>query len=158
MVIIARALALTLGLILIPNAAFCATTGEIFGRVFDANGKPVPGRLVGVWSPAQVVSTRSDASGRFVFLDLIPGDYYVSPQYTDIYAVPAIATGTVAAGGSLRVDLSIIGGLNQSVLGIQDSWPYELTSATNPLFDNAYSNAALLPFVPGVLVRGLSPR
>jgi Carboxypeptidase regulatory-like domain len=158
MIMLARTLALTLGLILIPNAAFCATTGEIFGRVFDAHGNSAPGRLIGVWSPARVVSTRSDASGRFVFLDLIPGTYYVSPQYTDVYAVHEVATGTVAAGGTLRVDVSIIGGVNQSVLGIENSWPYELTSATNPLFDNAYSNAALLPFVPGVLVRGLSPR
>jgi Carboxypeptidase regulatory-like domain len=58
-----------------PVAAAADTSGSLAGQVRDASGRPVSGAIVCVSSPAQVVQTTSDASGRYCFIGLVPETY-----------------------------------------------------------------------------------
>lgn len=65
-------------LILAPIAAAAGTTGIIDGTLYDeTTHRPAAGVLITASSPAQIESVRTDSSGRFLFISLTPGLYYV---------------------------------------------------------------------------------
>jgi len=66
-----------LGLVGQPAWAQTATTGVIEGTVKDANGQPVQGAKVTAIGPQTPATASTDAGGRFVFLQLVPGKYDV---------------------------------------------------------------------------------
>jgi hypothetical protein len=61
--------------------ALAGTTGSINGSLTDSStGKPVSDAAVTASSPSQTATTKTDASGHFVFLSLAPDTYSVSIQ------------------------------------------------------------------------------
>ncbi len=52
--------------------------GEIYGRVFDADGDPVPNIEVGIPQQGGFYWTTADANGNYVFENLAPGTYSLS--------------------------------------------------------------------------------
>lgn len=73
-----RFIAIAILVVLAPMAASAGTTGMIAGTVYDeSNHRPLQNALVTEYSPAQVESVRTDALGRYRFMSLAPGLYYV---------------------------------------------------------------------------------
>ena len=61
-----------------PIKAFAATTASIAGFVVDVDGHPIAGVAVSVTAPSGNYAVRSDASGRFVALGIVPDSYQVT--------------------------------------------------------------------------------
>ncbi len=83
--------------------ALAGTTGRLSGAVLTVTGTPIAGAVVKVSSPAQSVSTTSDAAGAFTFISLSPDTYTVAvekqgfqPQSVAGVTVFADATQTLA--------------------------------------------------------------
>ena len=74
----AAAVAFVLGVV---SAGFSQeTTGALRGRVFDAQGLPVPGVTVTVTGPEGAKIAVADSDGRFNFPFLTPGTYSVRAE------------------------------------------------------------------------------
>lgn len=86
--------------------ALAGTTGGLSGTVVDDNGAPVAAATVTVLSPSQKATTTTDASGRYVFLNLAPDTYTVTATKENYN--PASATGvTVFADNNLSQNLQL---------------------------------------------------
>jgi len=70
-------------LMLVPGAALASVTnGTIKGTTVDELGLPVPGVVVSVSSPSLMggKNQKTDAEGRFLFIELPPGTYTVTAE------------------------------------------------------------------------------
>lgn len=86
--------------------ALAGTTGGLSGTVVDDSGAPVAAATVTVLSPSQKATTTTDASGRYVFLNLAPDTYTVTATKENYN--PANATGvTVFADNNLSQNLQL---------------------------------------------------
>ncbi|MEX0601874.1 MAG: carboxypeptidase-like regulatory domain-containing protein, partial [Bacteroidota bacterium] len=84
-------------------------SGEIRGRVVDESGKGMPGVLVSLGTSAAV----TDASGRYSFVSLRPGDYYVLLDKATIgldrvAMVPMPLKVSVRGGEDVPLDLRVV--------------------------------------------------
>jgi len=66
---------------LFPIAVSAGTTGGIAGSVVNAgSGAPIAGAKVAVSSATDILTTHTDARGRFAFVSLTPGTYAVAVE------------------------------------------------------------------------------
>src|SRR5712672_1488812 len=83
-----RSLLLLLVLALCATPLFAqGTTGQISGRIVDAQGLGVPGATVTVTGVQGVKSTTTGSDGRFTMPFLTPGTYSVRAQLQGFKAV-----------------------------------------------------------------------
>jgi hypothetical protein len=88
--------------------ALAGTTGGLNGTVTDAkSGAPIANAKVTVSSPSETSSTKTDASGHFVFLSLAPDTYSVSAEKGDYQAVSQAGV-TVFADSTQTVALQLV--------------------------------------------------
>lgn len=153
--------ALTLCLFAAPVAAMAGTTGELAGIVTDLGGRPVVGATVAASSAAQVATTKSDATGRFIFIALVPGSYLVAVSCRGFMT-------TVYPGRQVYADLeSLLEARLASrmrVLAMLDEFHWEawfggmgvhadgyrMTRGSTPFYDLGDRVTGALQFVPGV--------
>jgi hypothetical protein len=72
---------------ILPLVAYAGTTGCLSGTITDDAGMPVANALVTATSPAQVVTTRTDARGWFRIVSLAPGSYTITSERVGYNAV-----------------------------------------------------------------------
>ncbi len=151
-------------------SAIAGTTGGITGTVTDVQSqKPVADATITATSPSQTATASSDASGRYVFVSLMPDTYTIAVQKTgyepvSISGVSVFADQTQALPLAMRASLRTIAnvtsrsslspvkpGVTTDVYSVNP----ELTKAASPLgggggLNNAYSAIASMPgaFVP----------
>ena len=110
--LIGAALAL---LLLCPIAAQAQLqTGDLYGIVRDEQGQPLPGvnlTLTGVGGPK---TTQTDASGRFRFLALFPGEYTLTAELDGYSTVEQTAIG-VRLGGKLEIELTMSSAIQETI-------------------------------------------
>ena len=88
--------------------ALAGTTGGLNGVVTDAkSGAPIANAKVTVASPSETSSTKTDASGHFVFLSLAPDTYSVSAEKGDYQSVSQAGV-TVFADSTQTVALQLV--------------------------------------------------
>src|ERR1700692_3917331 len=91
----------TLLLLLIPaNYSVSQGTGTVRGTLSEpAKGTAVPDESIVAWSDIGIEYAKTNAKGNFIFLTLLPGQYYFSYAHGgDIYAVCAAQQLEVSAG------------------------------------------------------------
>jgi hypothetical protein len=73
---------LTIPLLLLPASAQLRTTGDLSGRVVDPSGAVLPGITITAQDTAHGISqsVTTNASGQYVFPDLLPGSYQVTAK------------------------------------------------------------------------------
>lgn len=109
------AIAFALILMSATSVAAQETTGSIAGRVVDAQGLPVPGASVTIFTPQGPASLVTDGEGRFLAPFLTPGVYAVR---VDLQGFTPIEQQNVDVRLGQRVDLSLtleVGGVTQAV-------------------------------------------
>jgi outer membrane receptor protein involved in Fe transport len=105
-----------------------ATTGNIVGRVTDANGAVVPNVTVTATNDATGLekTTTSDSEGNYRFILLPPGTYTVKVAATG-FAVRSLRT-TVTVGGESPVDISLaVGAQVESITIVEEGEVVETT-------------------------------
>jgi hypothetical protein len=149
----------------VPLHVRADTTGWIGGRIsgWDTH-RPLGGATVLLSSPVGDASTRTDDGGNYVILNLAPSAYRFV-VIRDGY-VPMQGTIVISAGVGVRVGATLCGcsgSGNFMASGIRLHMPpalftpdrtldaYEITPASNPLFDAATTVGQLLPLVPGAI-------
>lgn len=106
--------ALAVALIVVPTAIAQETTGNVFGRVSDSGGNPLPGvtvTLTGIAAPRVFVT---DASGNFRFLGLSPGRYEVSAELAG-FGTAARSNIPVNVGRNTTVDMMLQPAVAQTI-------------------------------------------
>ncbi len=73
--------------LMIPQAAYAGTTGNITGTVTDTSGKPIADVSVTAASPSQSASATTDAHGFYSLVNLTPDTYTVSFQKSGYSAI-----------------------------------------------------------------------
>ncbi|HLI97454.1 MAG TPA: carboxypeptidase regulatory-like domain-containing protein, partial [Candidatus Baltobacteraceae bacterium] len=152
------------------NPSLAGTTGSLNGVVTEATtGKPISDANITVTSPSQTATTRTDASGRYVFLSLAPDTYVLSLNKSGYESV-ALSGVSIFADQSQTVNAQLHPSLKTiaSVTSRSSISPVKpgtttdvysvnpaVTRATAPVgggadLDNAYSAIASMPgaYVP----------
>jgi hypothetical protein len=134
--------------LMVPQAAYAGTTGNISGTVIDGSGKPVADVAVTAASASQSEKTATDAHGFYTLVNLTPDTYTVSFQKQGFQAlsVPGITVfqdQTIAVNQRLQTELKTIAavhatGASNLVKPNQGSDVYnvsgqQLAAATNPV-------------------------
>jgi len=88
------------------GCASAGTTGSLTGKVTDQNGAAIAGAVVVASSPSETISTRTDASGHYVFLTLAPDTYTVSAGKAG-YNTQSIAGAVVFADQTLTLSFVV---------------------------------------------------
>ena len=94
--------------------AFAGTTGVLRGCVSDSmTGRPLGGATVVAQSGAQVARTTTDATGHYVFVDLLPGTYTVSVELrhydpVSVAEIPVQADRSVTVAIATHVELRTV--------------------------------------------------
>jgi len=91
-----------------PAFAQHTTTGAVFGKVTEPDGKPIPGVTVTLRSPLPVnpLVTTSDANGAYRFGDIVPGAYTLSAALSGLVTAE-VGQVTVRVGSTLRIDMQM---------------------------------------------------
>ena len=101
--------ALTIALVfwVVPFASAQTETGRVTGTVADATGGMLPGTTVNLKSVGSgaMRSTVTDASGQYVFANLVPGAYELTTELSGFR--PASVKVQVTVGGATSVDLKL---------------------------------------------------
>src|SRR5579872_5752340 len=160
---ILAAATLCMGL-MIPQAAYAGTTGNITGTVTDTSGKPIADVSVTAASPSQSASATTDAHGFYSLVNLTPDTYTVSFQksgYSTI-SVPGVVVyqdQTATENRTMTPELKTIAsvsakGPSNLVQPNQGSDVYnvssqEIAAATNPVnsLSTIYNFLAVTPGV-----------
>jgi Carboxypeptidase regulatory-like domain/TonB dependent receptor len=120
-----------------------ATTGEVNGRVTDAQGGVLPGATVTLTNPANGYTRAvvTGPEGYFVAPLLPPGSYDASFEMNGLQSVKRKATVTVGASVTLNVSLGV-GGVREEVTVVSEAPLVETTSTvrTSTLDQNAIAN------------------
>jgi outer membrane receptor for ferrienterochelin and colicin len=94
----------------IATTAFAqhTTTGAVFGKVTEPDGKTLPGVTVTLKSPLLVspLVTASDNNGGYRFGDIVPGAYTLSADLSGFVPIQMEQV-TVRVGSTLRVDIQM---------------------------------------------------
>ncbi|MBV8147727.1 MAG: carboxypeptidase regulatory-like domain-containing protein, partial [Candidatus Eremiobacteraeota bacterium] len=93
-------------LLCVHARASAGTTGGLAGQVTDQHGAPVAGALVTASSPSESASTKTDASGHYVFLTLAPDTYTVTANKAG-YNTVAITGAVVFADQTLTLSVTM---------------------------------------------------
>ena len=101
-----------LPLVLVLFSALCGaqfalaiTTGQLLGRVSDADGQPLPGASVAASSPSQIGGAQlatTNADGKFLYPRLAPGVYTVRIELDGFAMVINYGTGKVRFPNPLK--------------------------------------------------------
>src|SRR5437660_10493503 len=107
-----KPLALIACLLLAAIAAFAqsqATTGNIEGRVTDANGAAVPGVTVTATNQETALarSAETDSEGIYRIIFLPPGKYRVTTTAAQGFAPADFSNVTVTVGGQTPLDMQL---------------------------------------------------
>ena len=162
-------LALLAGAVLLPAASAWGqafVNGSISGTVTDNSGSVVPGvsiALTNLGTSARL-STATDSSGFYHFLDLPPGQYRVEAEKTGFERFTREGV-SVEVNNSVRIDITLqVGAINQTVtvtaetplLQPQTSALGQVVEsrAVNELPLNGRNPMALVALVPGVVPQG----
>ena len=90
-----------------PSWALAGTSGNIAGVVRDATtGAPIAGVQLQITSPAQTVTTTTDAHGHFVVFYLQPDDYTMTAEKAG-YNTRSVSGYTVYADQTQQYDLQL---------------------------------------------------
>ena len=95
-------------------AAAQLQTGDLFGRVGDTDGQPLPGVTVdlsGVGAPRQAIS---DEAGEFRFLGLFPGEYRLEASLDGFNRVEYPSVG-VRIGSNTEIAVTMTPALAESI-------------------------------------------
>src|SRR5437868_781971 len=91
--------------IFLPVPGRADTTGVLRGRITDGEtSAPIANASVTASSPTERESRRSDASGFYAFIDLVPGIYYVTVLAAH-YEPMSVPGQVVKAGTNLSLNL-----------------------------------------------------
>jgi hypothetical protein len=160
--------AFILGVMLVPQAAYAGTTGNITGTVTDASGKPVADVAVTAASLSQTGRGTTDAHGFYSIVNLAADTYTVSFQKQGLQSisVPGVTVfqdQTVTVNEQMRTELKTIASVRSSggsnlVKSNQGSNVYtitgqQLTAATNPV-DTHETLYQWMAVTPGVTANG----
>jgi hypothetical protein len=112
---IARMLGLVMLVFGIATSALAqAQTGNIFGRVIDADGAPLPGVTVTLSGIGATQVFITDSEGRFRFLSLSPGGYRVAAELAGFGSV--VRTGVdVNIGRNTNIDMRLTPAIEQTI-------------------------------------------
>jgi outer membrane receptor protein involved in Fe transport len=99
----------------LTSLAAQGTTGQLAGRIVDAQGLPVPGATVTVTGPQGAKTSVAGADGRFIVPFLTPGVYSVKAELQGFKAVEQKDI-TVSLSGTADVSLKMeVGGVTEVV-------------------------------------------
>ena len=111
-----RSLLFLLAMALFATPLFAqGTTGQISGRIVDAQGLGVPGATVTVTGAQGVKTTTTGADGRFTMPFLTPGTYSIRAE---LQGFKAVEQKTVNVGLGTNADLALkmeVGGVTETV-------------------------------------------
>jgi hypothetical protein len=112
---VARVLGLAMLVFAIATSAFAqAQTGNIFGRVIDADGAALPGVTVTLSGIGATQVFVTDSEGRFRFLSLSPGRYTVAAELAGFGSV--VRTGVdVNVGRNTNLDMTLTPAIEQTI-------------------------------------------
>jgi hypothetical protein len=120
-----------------------ATTGEVNGRVTDAQGGVLPGATVTLTNPANgyTRTVTTGAEGYYVAPLIPPGSYDVSFEMSGLQSVKRKATVTVGATVTLNESLGV-GGVREEVTVVSEAPLVETSSSirTSTLDQDAIAN------------------
>jgi hypothetical protein len=128
----ARISAFLLALVLAVGAVAAAqeTTGNISGRIVDAQGLPVPGATVTVTGPQGARTAVTDTDGRFNAALLVPGVYVVKSELQG-FRTSEVKDIAVILGSTATVNLTMqVGQLSEVIEVAATSSVVDTTSTT----------------------------
>ncbi|MEC8944419.1 MAG: carboxypeptidase-like regulatory domain-containing protein, partial [Acidobacteriota bacterium] len=105
-----------------PAAPEGSQRGALSGIVLDVEGQPVPGALIRLFGPnrLQIGQTDSDQQGKFLFVELSPGNYELRvtvPPFRDrVQLVEVTPQGAVATVNFAQIEESVTVTANRGLL------------------------------------------
>lgn len=128
----------------LPSWGQATNTGTIIGSVFDNTGAFVPGAKVTITQNTTNAarSTVTDKSGRFVFVDVDPGDYAITVTKQG-FATTTVTNQTVKIGTQLTENIKLQLGSVSTTVTVTETPGAELQTLT-PTVGTTLSGAIIL--------------